>query len=188
MPPGRLPLLASCFLLPAFAKCQDKGATVIVLVTATQHDGKNFYKPLQLRYLQFSVEDGVGFFSLNSPRLSFISNIRRGEQPETLLTLRRTSGSLSNAPAQISEQPTPLWSNYSDIDGDTIFDTMSQVFPKNDIRSFILFENTWIPVVPKKTAATESSMVFGDSGRYIFEGRQWRKLLAENSNSPRSSK
>ncbi len=76
--------------------------------------------------------------------------------------------------AQAASYPDSRWTVYTDIDGDSVFDTMVKVGPKQD-ETYILYRNTWIEVANQKAKFTVGSVVRAkaDGPEYVFKGHAW---------------
>ena len=75
---------------------------------------------------------------------------------------------------QAGSYPDSRWTVYTDIDGDSVFDTMVKVGPKQE-ETYILYGNTWIRVGDQKAKFTVGSVVRAkaDGTDYVFKGHGW---------------
>ena len=90
--------------------------------------------------------------------------------------LRAEPEKLRPAPpgGQKASYPDSRWTVYTDIDGDSVFDTMVKVGPKQD-ETYILYRNTWIQVGDQMAKFTAGSVVRAkaDGAEYVFKGHAW---------------
>ena len=141
-----------------------------------------------------AISADVGTRSKPAPAVASKSNATPGESHYgRLLTYQLTTapnGTLANAwvvlraepektrPAppggQAASYPDSRWTVYTDIDGDSVFDAMVKVGPKQN-ETFILYRNTWIQVGDQMAMFTVGSVVRAkaDGNEYVFKGHAW---------------
>jgi hypothetical protein len=129
-----------------------------------------------------------------APAVAGEDNATAGESHESrLLRYQLTTGpggTLANAwvllraepeklrPAAPGDQrasiPDSRWTVYTDIDGDSVFDTMVKVGP-NQEETYILYRNTWIEVGNSMARFTVGSVARANAGaaEYVFKGHAW---------------
>jgi hypothetical protein len=76
--------------------------------------------------------------------------------------------------AQAASYPDSRWTVYTDIDGDSVFDSMVKVGPK-ETETYILYRNTWIEVGCSMATFTVGSVTRAkaDGTDYVFKGHAW---------------
>jgi hypothetical protein len=76
--------------------------------------------------------------------------------------------------AQAASYPDSRWTVYTDIDGDSVFDTMVKVGPGQQ-ETYILYRNTWIEVGNQMAKFIVGSVARAkaDGAEYIFKGHAW---------------
>ncbi len=76
--------------------------------------------------------------------------------------------------AQAASYPDSRWTVYTDIDGDSVFDAMVKVGPKQH-ETYILYRNTWIEVGDQMAKFTVGSVARAkpNGTDYIFKGHAW---------------
>ncbi len=129
-----------------------------------------------------------------APAVAGESNATLGESHDSrLLEYRLTTdpgGTLANAWVLLRAEPEKLrpaprggqaasfpdsrWTVYTDIDGDSVFDTMVKVGPKQE-ETYILYRNSWIEVGNQMAKFTVGSVVRAkaDGTEYVFKGHAW---------------
>ena len=161
----------------------DDRATLPIKRAETDVRGIPFviYTPLALKGAYFSFSEREGIVSAEGTLLDF--SIQQSEDyklKSATLSLRPEPIRYVAAPPsgpvgayQVTNETT-----YTDLNGDSILDTMVQYKPF-DRKKFILLGNQWVQVKPygKKSRDEHPELVTGLAGeKYKFEDSAWRLL------------
>jgi len=115
--------------------------------------------------------------SHDSPLLSYqLTTAPGGTLANAWVLLRAEPEKHRPAPrgAQAASYPDSRWTVYTDIDGDSVFDTMVKVGPQQE-ETYILYRNTWIEVGNQMAKFTDGSVTRAkaDAAEYVFKGHAW---------------
>jgi hypothetical protein len=90
--------------------------------------------------------------------------------------LRAEPEKLRPAPrgGQAASYPDSRWTVYTDIDGDSVFDTMVKVGPKQQ-ETYFLYRNTWVQVGDQMAIFTigSTARAKADGAEYVFKRHAW---------------
>lgn len=161
----------------------DDRATLPIKRAQTDRKGNPFliYTPLALKGAYFSFSESEGNVSAEGTLLDFsIQQTENYKLKSTTISLRPEPIRYESAPpgGQIGAYQVTNETTYTDLNGDSILDTMVQ-YEHLDIKKFILLANRWIQVKPygKLGRDEHPELVTGLSGeKYKFEDSAWRLL------------